>query len=217
MKAKHVRDHVSGYGKNLFKATNKSFGINNALIVRAAMGDEKALTQITDMGKTGERLKMAMPAIKDHLLNYIGGTEEYNKTIAEIYKTGGKSAFNIDKAGSELAIENTKVQNLIDEYTQSITAKLEAESIRHGAEKDMISLQAWVDAQMKEVDTQARFEQTSNRPMMSQMVADEQYETQKINHLLQHGSNSDLSLIPRKNYVKNPVRQAWDNVRDFFS
>ncbi|NJN13896.1 MAG: hypothetical protein HC815_40915 [Richelia sp. RM1_1_1] len=41
MKSKYVRDHVSTYGKSIKKATDKKFGINNRLILRAVNGDEK--------------------------------------------------------------------------------------------------------------------------------------------------------------------------------
>lgn len=86
MKAsKHIRDHVSTYGKEIKKATAKKFGINNSLIMRAVNGDERALKEIGDMGRTGERLATSMPLIRENLKAYIEGTTEYNTALADIY------------------------------------------------------------------------------------------------------------------------------------
>ena len=52
-KSKYVRDHISTYGKSIKKATADKFGVNNSLIIRAVNGDERALKEIGDMGRTG--------------------------------------------------------------------------------------------------------------------------------------------------------------------
>jgi hypothetical protein len=183
VKPKYIKDHVTGYGKDLRRATDKKFGISNQLIVKAAMGDEKSLTQIADMGKVGERLQLALPAIKDHLKNYIQG--------------------------------NTN--NLLEEYKTKLFASLEAENYRHDDAMDVIELQAWVDVQMKEIDAQAQLESISNKPFTAQLKADEDYEKRKIQHILEHGSEQDLKLLPRKQYVTNPLKKAWQNIREFFN
>jgi hypothetical protein len=216
MKAKYIKDHVSGYGKNLRRATNQKFGISNQLIVKAAMGDEKSLTQIADMGKLGERLSLAMPTIKEHLKNYIQGTTEYNQALFEVYRDGGKGALAIDKTVADLTLENTKFNNLLDEYKEKLSLGLQAEHDRHIAQMGTIKLQAWVDAQMKEIDVQAQLEGISNKPYVAQLKANEDYENKKIQHILEYGSQKNLSLIPRKEYVTNPVKKAWDWVRSLF-
>jgi hypothetical protein len=218
MKAsKYVRDHVSGYGKQTVKATNQKFGINNTLIVRAVNGDEKALKQIGDMGKTGERLVTAMPLIRENLKAYIEGTTEYNTALADIYKSGSKGALAIDKAGGDLTLENARYNNLIEEYKASLFAKLESENQRHDDAMDVIELQAWIDSQMATVNAKTNLESISNKPFLAQMKADEDYENKKIKHLLENGSDSDLSLIPRKHYSTNPVIKFWNSIRDIFS
>ncbi|MBD0263126.1 MAG: hypothetical protein ICV78_10485 [Tolypothrix sp. Co-bin9] len=217
VKAKYIKDHVTGYGKDVSRATNQKFGISNKLIVRAALGDEKSLTQIADMGKVGERLTLAMPAIKEHLKTYIQGNTEYNQSLAEIYKEGGKGALAIDKAASDLTVENTRFNNLLEEYKEKLFASLEAENIRHDNQMDVIQLQAWVDGQMKTVEAQVQLEGLSNKPFLAQMKADEDYENKRIQHILEHGSQKDLDLIPRKQYITNPFKKVWDGVRDFFS
>lgn len=216
MKAKYVRDHISGYGKDIKKATNTKFGVNNALIIKAVNGDEKALKQIGDMGKTGERLVTAMPLIRDNLKAYIEGIGEYNEALAQIYKAGGTEAARIDKAGGDIALENTKYLNKIEEYKASLFAKLESENQRHDDAMDVIELQAWIDAQMATVNAKAGLESISNKPFLAQMKADEDYENKKMKHLLENGSESDLSLIPRKDFSTNPVVKAWNYVRDIF-
>ncbi|MBP5977224.1 hypothetical protein HW132_32005 [Brasilonema sp. CT11] len=217
MKAKHVKDHVSTYGKQIVKASDKHFGINNSLIVRAVMGDEKALIQIGDMGKTGERLQLAMPAIRENLKNYIEGTKEYNTALADIYKTGSKGALAIDKAGSDLTLENTRYNNLTEEYKTKLFSDLEKEGQRHDDAMDIIELTAWVDSQMATVNAKAQMEGISNRPFIAQIQADADYENKKIQHLLENGSDGDLSLIPKKHFSTNPVVKLWNQVRDIFS
>ncbi len=217
VKAKYIKDHVTGYGKNISRATNEKFGISNKLIVQAALGDEKSLTQIADMGKLGERLILAMPTIKEHLKTYIQGNTQYNQTLAELYKAGSKGALAIDKSASDVTLENTKFNNLLEEYKEKLFVSLEAESIRHEDQMDVIKLQAWVDSQMKDVDARIQQEGISNKPFLAQLKADEDYENKKIKHILEHGSQKDLSLISHKQYVTNPVKKMWDSIRDFFS
>jgi hypothetical protein len=217
MKAKHIKDHVSTYGKDLKRATNKKFDINPSLIIRAVNGDEKALTEIGDKGKLGERLQMAMPLIRENLKAYIEGTKEYNIALADIYKTGGKASLAIDKAGSEVGLANTQYLNTVDEYTAKMLADAKKQGQRHHDALDVIELTAWIDAQTATVNNQAQMEGISNRPMLAQMQADKDYENAKINHLLEHGSDGDLSLIPKKHFTNNPVVKVWESIRNIFS
>ncbi|KAB8318220.1 hypothetical protein SD81_017220 [Tolypothrix campylonemoides VB511288] len=217
MKAKYVKNHVSTYGKQIVKATNQKFGINNALIVRAINGDEKALTQIGDMGKTGERLLMAMPTIRENLKAYIDGTKEYNTALADIYKTGSKGSLAIDKAAGDMTLENTRFNHLMEEYKTKLFSDLEKEHQRHDDALDVIELTAWVDAQMTTVEAKASLEGISNKPFIAQMKADRDFEDKKIQHLLENGSDSDLNLIPRKHYSTNPIVKLWNQVREIFS
>ncbi len=212
-----VCDHVSTFGKDIKKATAKKFGINNSLIIRAVNGDEQALKEIGDLGRTGERLATAMPLIRENLKAYIEGITEYNVALADVYKSGGKGAIAIDKAGGELALENTRYNNLIEEYKTSLFAKLESENQRHDDAMDVIELQAWVETQMATVNAKASLESITNKPFLAQMKADEDYENKKIKHLLENGSDSDLSLIPRKEFSTNPLVKLWNNIRDIFN
>jgi hypothetical protein len=217
MKSKYVRDHVSTYGKQIRKATSQKFGINNALIIRAVGGDENALKEIGDMGSLGERLVLAMPLIRENLKAYIEGTTEYNTALADIYKSGAKGAALIEKAASDVTLENTRYGNLMEEYKTKLFAQLEAESQRHDDAMDVIELQAWIDSQMATVNAKANLESISNKPFIAQMKADADYEDKKIKHLLENGSDSDLSLIPRKHFSTNPVVRFWNYVREVFS
>lgn len=214
--AKLIRDNVSGFGKDIVRATDKKFGISKSLIVKAVMGEEKALTAIGDMGKQGERLSMTMPLIRENLKSYIEGTKDYNIAIADIYKTGAKGALAIDKAAGEMTLENTRYQNMIEEYKTKLFADLEKEQQRHSDSLDVIELTAWIDSQITTVNAQATLEGISNRPFIAQMAEDRAYEDKKIQHILQNGSDSDLSLIPQKHYTNNPVVRFWEHVREIF-
>jgi hypothetical protein len=212
-----VRDHVSTYGKSIKKATVSKFGINNVLIIRAVNGDEKALKEIGDMGKLGERLVLAMPLIRENLKSYIEGTTEYNTALADIYKSGSKGAIAIDKAGGDVSLENTRYNNLVEEYKTKLFAQLEAENQRHDDSMDVIELQAWIDTQMATVNAKANLESISNKPFLAQMKADADYANKKLQHLLEHGSDSDLSLIPKKHFSTNPLVRLWNEIREIFS
>ncbi|NJN13179.1 MAG: hypothetical protein HC815_36775, partial [Richelia sp. RM1_1_1] len=96
-------------------------------------------------------------------------------------------------------------------------AQLEAENQRHDDAMDVIELQAWVDTQMATVNAKANLESISNKPFLAQMREDTKYEEQKIKHILEHGSDSDLSLIPRKQFSTNPVVKFWNKIREIFS
>lgn len=217
MKAKYIKDHVSTYGKDISKATEKHYGISRSLIIKAVMGDDKALTQIGDMGKVGSRLQTAMPAIRQNLQQYIEGLTQYNVTLAELLNAGSKGSLEISKAGGDVTLENIRYQNLTEEYKTKLFANLDKESQRHDDSMDVIELNAWVDAQMTEVNAKAQLEGISNRPFIAQMKADVDYENKKMMHLLENGSDSDLDLIPQKHYTTNPVVKFWNNVREVFS
>lgn len=216
-KAKYIRDRVSTYAPDLRKATRKEFGISNALLVRAIEGDDSALKQIGDMGKTGDRILTVMPKIRQDLTDYIDGITEYNQSVADILKAGGKGSAAINKAGGDLTLENTRYNNLIEEYKEQLFANLEAEGGKHTDSMDLIKLKAWIDSHMRDVNSNARFEATSNKPYVAQMQADSDYEKEKALHLLDNGSDSDLGLIPRKHFTTNPVVRMWNGIRDFFS
>jgi hypothetical protein len=215
--AKYVRDRVTGYAKNVSRATEENYGINRILIVRAVMGDENAQKQISDMGRTGERLKLAMPLIRQNLINSIEGNTEYNTSMAEILKAGSKGSSQVIKAGSDLTLEDVKYQNLIKEYEVRLFSGLKAENQRHEDSLDVIELQAWIDSQMATVNHQAQMETITNKPLIAQMKEDRAYEDKKTQHLLEYGSDADLSLIPRKNFETNPVVKAWNSVRRIFT
>lgn len=216
-KARLVKDHVSSYSKDIKRATNKHFSINNALILKAALGDEKACKQISDMGQVGERLALAMPIIQQNALNYIEGIKEYNIALASIYKIGGDSSLAIDKASSDLSLANTKYQNKLEEYKTKLFADLKAENERHRDAMDVIELRAWVDSHVREVDAIAAQEAISNSPYLKQLQADKELSKQRTLHWLQHGSHSNTALIAEKNYVTNPIRKFWQEVRGMFS
>lgn len=216
-KARLVKDHVSTYGKQVKGATKKHFGIDNSLILQAALGNEKACRQIADMGQVGQRLTLAMPIIQQNALEYIEGIKHYNTSLAAIYKAGGDGSLFIDKAGSDLTLANTKYQNRVEEYKTKLFADLRAEEERHNDAMDVIELKAWVDSHVRGVEAIAQQESISNAPYFKQIQADRELSKQRTLHWLEHGSESNTELIPQKNYVTNPIRKFWQEVRNIFS
>lgn len=214
---RYVKDHVTRYGRNLQKATEKKFSITNAQILRAAMGDEKELIAIADMGKLGERLQLTLPQIQAHLQNYIKGTTQYNQTLATIYKEGGNAASQIDKFSGDLSLADLKYLNQQEENELKLSVGFKAEETRFNDSIDMIQLEAWIASQMRQVDNQYKIESTVNKPAISQIQADADYENRKIQALLKDGSNADLSLLPKKQYISNSISVVWERVKEFFS
>lgn len=213
---KLVRNHVSKHGKDLTRIANEKFGVTNSLILKAINGDKASQEKLGDMGKIGRKLSLAMPNIRDNILDYIEGTSDYNKALADIAKSVGKEAPVIAKAGMDTELANDKYNNLMEEYWASFNNSKEVEKQKHSDAMDVIELQAWVDSLIYEENTKARMETISNRPFLEQRKADEERDNKILQERLQWGSEADLSLIPSKVYSRNPVVRMWNKVREVF-
>lgn len=215
-KSKYIRDHVGTYAPRSREATNKHYGINNALILKAVNGDDAALKAIGDMGEVGDRMTALMPTIKDKLNSYVNGLTEYNKALSELYQNGAKGSAQITDAGSKLTLAEAKYKNLMTESKESLAIGLNQEHDRHTDRMDIIKLQAWIDRHTNEVNVQANWDSVNNKPAMMQLKADKDYNSKKSQHILEHGSNADLSLIPQKQYVTTTER-VWNTVKSWFN
>lgn len=214
---KYTRNHVKNQASKIAKRTNQTFRINERLIRRCLAADEKALKQVADMGIEGRKILAAMPMIKDNLSAFIQGEAEYNKSIADIYKEGGKAATTIDKARTSAGLENLKYTHSQYEIAEGLKQGVRLENQRFSESMDMIKLKAFIDYHMSQVDHKAALEGQSARPGLAQMGADIQYEEAKTEHLLTYGSDSDLSLIPQKQFTTNPVVKLFRFVRGIVS
>ena len=129
MKSKYVRDRVSTYGRSIKKATDKKFGINNRLILRAVNGDEKALKEIGDLGiaylsyaKKGAHLELE--GFKTTIKLYGVNAREEREFKTQVVKTSWdkervKSGFISVKAIQD----NLKRQQVIQDKTHTSTLK----------------------------------------------------------------------------------------------
>lgn len=214
---KHTKNLVGKRGKRLSAVTKKNFGIDEMLIKSALTGDTEALKQIGAMGKEGRMISQLMPIIKDNSLAFIQGTQEYNQGIAEIYKAGSRASIAIDKAGDSLLLENQRYGHERTEMALDLKVKRGLENQRHVENMDMIKLKAFIDYHMSQVDQKASLEAISARPMQAQLAANQSYEVEKAKHLLTNGNESDLSLIPQKNYSTNPVVKFFQAIRGITS
>ena len=124
----------------------------------------------------------------------------------------------VDVAGMPLG--NTAVRLYANVKTASgstVEADLKAEGERHSDAMDVIELRAWVDSFVREVDAFAAQEAISNAPYLKQLIADRELSKQRMLHWLEHGSESNVSLIPEKNYLTDPIKKFWHEVRGIFS
>ena len=212
-----VKNHISGWGKDLEKAVEDKFGVSTQTIIRAALGDSSAQTNITDMGLEGEKLQANLPEIKRHLMNHFNGTTQLNTVLAETLTQGGKDAQTLKKLESSTDQNNTKYLNAIREIQTKYLIDVEKEEFRHSSAIEKVTLQAWIDQNARQVDYDADISRIQNAPALNQISENRRFEAEKSKHILTHGSDSRLDLLPRKQYITDGFSAAWNKVRELFS
>lgn len=214
--ARYIKNHISKNTKDISKAGKSKFGITNSLIIRAINNDKNAQEKIGDMGIVGQRLKTAIPTIKEQLQTYIEGTTEYNQALAELAKSIGDGASKISKAGMDAELANDRYNQAMSEYWDSFNNSKESARIKHQNKMELQEMKAWIDSLITETNHQAALESTTNRPKEQQRIADKQYETDLMMERLNYGSDADITLIPKKHYTNNVFVKVWNGIRDIF-
>lgn len=215
-KSGEVSDFMTQRGKRISDRARTTFSIDEDLLYRAVVeGDQSALQEIGQMGNVGERIATFLPKVKQELSSFMTGTTAYNVALSELYVQAGQQAIEIDTAGNKVADAENRYGHRKTELTKLAVEGFKLEGQRHKEAVNMIGLRALIDYQMSDVDYQtAAIEQTA-RPLLAQIDADKQHGVKVGQHLLTHGDSSDTSLIPKRQYVTNPVKQAWDTAKSF--
>jgi hypothetical protein len=195
-----IKNHISPKAKRLTNLLPGKFGIDIPLLDKALKGDQKALQIIGEAGRQGALTQELMPILSEAYLNCIKGTEEYNKGVALITKQGATSAINIDKAVSATVLAGQKYDNQRKELKGEYVAAKTSENLRHQYAVNYIRIKAYVDQYLQRVDGDSKIIDQSNRPEIKQIDENARYEVTAAKHLLQHGDNANLGLIPRRQY-----------------
>ena len=196
-----IKNHVSKKGKRISQVLKGKFGFGLDTLDKALQGDQAALQSIGEAARQGRQVQELMPLLTEAYTTLIKGTEEYNKGIATILKQGATSAINIDKAASQTMLANQKYVNQRKELAAEFGNAKEAEKVRHQYAINYIQLKAYIDTYLTKVDNDAKLIDQSNRPEVKQLEENNRYELAAAKHLIQHGNNARLDLLPQREYL----------------
>lgn len=196
-----MKNHVTKRAKRITGILKGKYGLGLDTLNKALQGDQNALKIIGEAGRQGQLNQELMPMLEEAYLNLIKGTEVYNKSISNILKQGASSAIAIDKSVSQAMLANQKYGNQRKELAAEFATAKTSEIIRHQYAINYIQLKAYIDQYMMKVDGNAKLLDQSNRPELKQIDEDVRYTSAVAKHLLTHGDNAQIDLIPRREYA----------------
>lgn len=217
-----IKNHIDRKGtKRITGLLKGKFGLDISDLNKALAGDKAALKMIGEAGRQGQLTQELMPILEEAYLNLIKGTEVYNKSVANIVKQGANSAIAIDRSVSQTMLANQKYGNQRKELAAEFASAKSSETIRHQYAINYIQLKAYIEQYLMRVDGNAKLIEQANRPEVKQMGEDSRYELAAAKHLLEHGDNSRLDLLPRREYATvqegNKVTTFKENIQQKFS
>jgi hypothetical protein len=212
---KHTKNYVGKHGKRLSDRASK-LGISNDLIIKCIDGDETALREVGDKGNEGTRILTIMPYIRDNAMAFLKGTGEYNKTLADVYKTAGETGIAIDRATASTAVANLKYGHERSEIALELSSNRRLENQRFRESLDLVKLRAYIDYHMSQVDHLYSEQAQYARPNNAQIAADLSYRDEKDKHLLTHGNNANLDDLPQKQYLTDGLVRKFRSVMSTF-
>jgi len=196
-----IKNHVAPKAKRLANILPAKFGFGLDVLDKALQGDQTALKTIGEAGRQGHQIIELMPLLTEAYLATMKGTEEYNKGVAAILKQGASSGLAIDKAVSQVMLTNTKYGNQQKEGGQEYLAAKTAEAKRHQYTLNYIALKAYIEQYITQVDNNSKLADQANRPELKQIDEEARYQTTVAKHLLQHGDNAKVELLPHREYA----------------
>ena len=196
-----IKNHVSKKAKRISGILTGKYGFNLDTVNKALLGDQTALKSLGEAARQGQQVLELMPLLREACITIEKATEEYNKGVADILKQGATSAIGIDKATSQTLLVNQKYRNQRKELaTEFVNAKT-SETTRHQYAINYIQLKAYIDQYMQKVEGDSKLIDQSNRPELKQIDEEARYQTATAKHLLQHGNNARIELIPKREYA----------------
>lgn len=200
-KSLKIKNHVTKKSQRISGLLKGKFGFDLATVNKALIGDQTALKSIGEAARQGQQVLELMPLLREACITIEKATEEYNKGISDIVRQGATSAINTDKAIMQAMLANQKYGHQRKELAAEFATSKSIETTRHQYAINYIQLKAYIDQYMMKVDGNAKLLDQSNRPELKQMDEDSRYNSTVAKHLLIHGENSQIDLIPRREYA----------------
>ena len=197
----YYKDHVSKRGKNINQDIKKAFGDEiNTLINKAIEGDGETLKILGERQRRGEITLKILPLVEQALTTHYEATAEYNKTKANVLKSGSRNSLAIKKARVDVGLANQKHQHENKEIALRYSLGKTTESQRHSYAMGFERLKAFVAANMTRTEQLVNVEKTINQPALKQMKSDGERQMEVAKHFLENGEKSRVDLLPRKVY-----------------
>lgn len=197
-----LKNHISHKARRINSLLQNKFGFSLVDVDKALQGDKTALQAIGEAARQGQIAIELMPLLESACTTIQKGTEQYNRSISNILKQGASSAINIDKAVSQAMLANQKYAHQRTELAGEFASNRTAENQRHNYAINYIQLKAYIDQYLAKVDGNAKLLEQTNRPEIKQFDEDNRYDSAVAKHLLQHGDNARLELLPKREYVQ---------------
>jgi hypothetical protein len=196
-----IKDHVTSRSKRITGLMQNKYGLGLETFDKALKGDMTSIQLIAQAGITGARIQELAPMLEEAYLTAIKGTEQYNKSKANIIKTAGSSAIAINKSVAQVSLANTKYTHQLRELKEDYVQQKDLEKLRHGYQINYQVLKHNMDKFFMKVDNNTKAIEQTYRPAVAQLAENTRREMVDIKHVLQYGERANLELLPRREYV----------------
>jgi hypothetical protein len=211
-----IKDHVTKKARRINNRIDKTYSLSMADFEQALFGSpeqqQEACKKIGAVGRESQIVLELLPQVKEHFLNNIQATTQYNQAKSDIIKQAGSSLNAIDRSAMSAMLANSQYAHKRSELAQEYFAANNLEKQRHTLEVNYIRLKAVVEQALGRVDGQARLITQVNRPELKQIDENLNHQKAVTQHVLNYGNSEQRELLPAKQYL--PVA---GRAREFFS
>lgn len=197
----YYKDHVTKRGKNIVQDVKKAFGDDvDDLLNKAMEGDGATLRMLGERLRRGEIALELLPLVEQALTTHYDATAQFNKTKANVLKSGSKNALAIKKARVDVGLANQRHQHENKEIALRYSLGKKSETQRHTYAMGFERLKAFVAHSMTKTEQAVNVQKTINQPAIKQAKSDGERTMEVAKHLLENGEKSRVDLLPRKVY-----------------
>ena len=200
-------NQVARHAPKILTALHNHFGIERKDIMSAINGDISANERLGKAARTAEIQLQFAPMVAQKVTQIIQGTEAVNQAQAEIINAAKSAALNIQSMQRTAILGEENYSNTQIENNQKFNYDRSNERVRHERTIGLVEMKAYVDAHTKTVDHELRALQINNQVQSKQTAADKTYETAVASKWLESGSQQEINLIEKPNYISNPVNR----------
>lgn len=219
--SKVLKNHISSLDtKTLQNVLSSRFGVSLQDLEDVVAGNTETAKRIGEFGRQGRFANKYAPKIAQSIVDGIQGTLAMNEATAQVLQAAGKADTAILKHANKTLQANQRYNHDKTEIAQEYAAAKSLEDKRHEYATTYIEMRAFYDEYFLSVDEDSRLEQQGLRPDLKQIKEDQRIQEQEIGHLLEHGENHYLELLPAKDYVEtqfNQVGGTLSTIKGFLS